>query len=167
MEYLYPLYFCGYTGVVIDKQNNSTNTKSIRHTVGSQFPNRVSFDIKDLQFLSKNLQLPLDFFGKNSYYLSVGCVISIPSFLISGKQGACLGVKIYFQLRRRNLKINTLARKILCPMALRTDSRCGTIGSILFRVRARISERAGHGMQSCSLDAPREACCTVTAIVSA
>ena len=37
----------------------------------------------------------------------------------------------------------TLARKTLCPMALRTDSRCGTIDSILFRVSAKITELAG------------------------
>ena len=38
---------------------------------------------------------PLDFFDKNSYYLSVGINFPIPPVLFSGRQGACYGVKIY------------------------------------------------------------------------
>lgn len=54
MEYLYH-----YTSVdileLLLKNRTIQLILSIRHTAGSQFPNRVSFDIKDLQFLSKKL----------------------------------------------------------------------------------------------------------------
>lgn len=65
----------------------------------------MTFKTVDFSAVLNFLWVPLDFLGKNSYYLSVGCAVSIPSVLVSGRQGTCIGVKIYFQLRRRNSKL--------------------------------------------------------------
>ena len=54
-----------------------------------------------------NSYLPLDFFAKNSYYLSVGIQFSIPPVLFSGRQGACYGVKIYFIVMKEEFKVKT------------------------------------------------------------
>ena len=105
----------------------------------------MTFKTVDFSAVLKFLWEPLDFLGKNSYYLSVGSKFSFLRFWSSAGKALVTESK-YIYSYEGGIQNQTLAREILCPMALRTDSRCGTIDSILFRVSARISEQAGHGM---------------------
>jgi len=105
----------------------------------------MTFKTVDFSAVLKFLWEPLDFLSKNSYYLSRGYYSLSFGFGLRQARRLLRSQNIFI-VTKEEFKVKTLAGQAFCPMALRTDSRCGTIGSILFRVSARISERADHGM---------------------